>query len=95
MDRRVRSGLDLITVINQGHFMTPAEELCKKYFEIVAAHLNYKGEQYVRELRELQSECIDVRENSDCENRTFDVLEQAIRGQIENTESLISDGIYS
>ena len=70
--------------------MTPAQELCKKYFDIQAAHLHGRGDKwYVRELRDLQGECIDTRENSDCENRTFDALEQAIQKQIENTESMI------
>ena len=112
MDRRVRSGLDLISVINQGYFMTSAQELCGKFFDIVAAHLDAKGEQYVRELRELQGECIDLRNETDLpelgsrynttasslatlDYGTLEALEQAIQGQIENTESLISNGIYA
>ena len=92
--------------------MTPAQELCKKYIDIVAAHLNYKGEKYVRELRELQDECIDLRNETDLpelgsrynttassltslDYGTLEALEQAIHGQIENTESLISHGIYA
>ena len=95
MDRRVRSGLDLITVINQGYFMTPAQELCGKFFDIVAAHLDSRRDQYVRDLRKLQGELIHMRLDSDCEKRNFDALEVAIQKQIENTESLISDGIYA